>query len=304
MAHTPPNNRIETSQRSENGPAAGKLVTVLLLLLPLAAIAAAISAYGPPTLRSIVVGVVLGWVSLHGVAIGYHRYLTHRSFQAGRRTRIALTVLGAAAAQGGPLHWVALHRLHHRNTDTELDPHSPVTARGALRGMIHAQVGWLINPPTADPEALCPELVNDSAIRRIDALWPLITVVSVAVLPAGIGLMAGGTGAAVETLLWGGLVRMGLVHHLTWGVNSVGHLWGKRPFPTKDSSRNVAWLAPLTCGEGWHNNHHAHPRAARHGMLPGQIDTAARTIRLMEKAGLVTDVRWPDRNKIKEALRR
>ena len=97
---------------------------------------------------------------------------------------------------------------------------------------------------------------------------------------------------------------MGLVHHLTWGVNSVGHLWGKRPFPTKDSSRNVAWLAPLTCGEGWHNNHHAHPRAARHGMLPGQIDTAARTIRLMEKAGLVTDVRWPDRNKIKEALRR
>jgi stearoyl-CoA desaturase (delta-9 desaturase) len=271
-----------------------KMVTLALLVLPFLALAAAVATFGPPSGRSIATGLLIGWVSLHGIAIGYHRYLTHRSFETGRGTRAVLTVLGAASAQGGPLHWVATHRVHHRNTDTEKDPHSPLTAKGSLRGMLHAQFGWLMNPPDIDPRAICPELVADPVIRRIDRLWPVIAVFSVALLPAGIGWIGGGVNGAVETLLWAGVVRMGLFHHITWSVNSVGHLWGKRPFATKDGSRNVAFLAPLTCGEGWHNNHHAHPRAARHGMLPGQIDTAARTIWVMEKLGLATKVRWPD----------
>lgn len=280
------------------GDLVGRYVTLLLLCAPPLSAAVMLLAGHGPTLRSAVTGFLIGWVSLHGIAIGYHRYLTHRSFAAGPRTRAVLGVLGATAVQGGPISWVATHRVHHRSTEKPGDPHSPGAGTVTLRGLLHAHVGWLLDPPCTDAEAVCPDLTSDPVIRRVDRLWPLIAVVSVLVLPFLVGLVGGGVAGAVNVMIWGGVVRMGVVHHLTWSVNSIAHTWGRRPFPTKDGSRNVAVLAPFTCGEGWHNAHHAYPRMARHGMLPGQIDTAARVIRTLEMLGLVTEVRWPDREKM------
>jgi stearoyl-CoA desaturase (delta-9 desaturase) len=288
----------DVDDRGTRGDLIGRYVTLLLLCAPPLTAAVMLSLGQGPTVRSAVTGLLIGWVSLHGIAIGYHRYLTHRSFAAGPRTRAVLAVIGAAAVQGGPISWVATHRVHHRSTEQPGDPHSPGAGKVTLRGLLHAHVGWLLDPPRIDAGVVCPDLTGDRTIRRVDRFWPLVAVISVLALPFLIGWVGGGVAGAVNTMIWGGIVRMGVVHHLTWSVNSIAHTWGKRPFPTKDGSRNVAVLAPFTCGEGWHNAHHAYPRMARHGMLPGQVDTAARVIRILERLGLVREVRWPDRKKM------
>jgi stearoyl-CoA desaturase (delta-9 desaturase) len=288
----------DVGDRATRSDLIGRYVTVLLLCAPPLSAAVMLLVGQGPTIRSAITGLLIGWVSLHGIAIGYHRYLTHRSFVAGPRTRAVLTLLGATAVQGGPISWVATHRVHHRSTEKPGDPHSPGAGKATFRGLLHAHVGWLLDPPRIDAAAVCPDLTGDRDIRRIDRIWPLVAVLSVLVLPFLIGWVGNGTTGAINTMIWGGVVRMGVVHHLTWSVNSIAHTWGKRPFPTKDGSRNVAVLAPFTCGEGWHNAHHAYPRMARHGMLPGQIDTAARVIRTLEMLGLVHEVRWPDREKM------
>ena len=246
------------------------------------------------------VAVLFYAVAGHGITVGYHRYLTHGAFKATRPLRIALAVAGALAVEGGPIGWVALHRRHHRFSDAEGDPHSPYrfgTSAGAqLRGLMYAHVGWLFTGPAAQPREYAPDLLADRDIRRIDRLFPLVAAASV-LTPFFLGwLLTGRLHGALEMLLWAGLVRITVLHHVTWSVNSVCHLIGRRPFRTRggDRARNFWPLAVISMGESWHNLHHADPTCARHGVDRFQLDSSARLIRWLELTGAVSDVRWPD----------
>lgn len=239
-------------------------------------------------------------VAGHGVTVGYHRYLTHGSFRANRPLRLALAVAGCLAVEGGPVGWVAAHRRHHRFTDAPGDPHSPYRyGTGALaqvRGLLHAHVGWLFTAEGSDAATYAPDLLADDGIRRIDRLFPALAVISV-VAPFGIGWgVTGHLAGGLSALLWAGLVRIGVLHHVTWSINSICHVVGTRPFRTRPADRatNVWPLAVLSMGESWHNLHHADPTCARHGVDRFQLDSSARLIRWLERTGWASEVRWPD----------
>jgi stearoyl-CoA desaturase (delta-9 desaturase) len=234
-----------------------------------------------------------------GVTVGYHRLFTHRSFETSAPVRAVFAVLGSMAIEGSVIKWVADHRKHHVFTDVEGDPHSPHVghggdgALGALRGLFHAHIGWLFESVgQADEDRFAADLTGDRTIRAIDRLWPLWMTTSF-LLPFGIGWALGGTlGAALTGLLWGGFVRVFLLHHVTWSINSVCHFFGRRRFETDDESRNVFWLAPLSFGEAWHHNHHAFPTSAFHGLRPTEaaLDPGGLVIRLLERLGLIWNV--------------
>jgi stearoyl-CoA desaturase (delta-9 desaturase) len=231
-----------------------------------------------------------------GVTVGFHRHLTHRSFKTSRGVRGTLAALGSMAIEGPVISWVADHRKHHAFADEEGDPHSPHVGhggglRGTLRGLFHAHVGWLfIHTQRGKKDRYAPDLLKDPVIKFIDRtfLWWVLAGLA---LPFGLGWALGGTFAAALTgLLWGGGVRMFVVHHVTYSINSLCHVFGRRPFDTEDESRNLAWLAPFTFGEAWHNNHHAFPTSAVHGLRRWQVDISAAVIWTLEKMGLVWDV--------------
>jgi stearoyl-CoA desaturase (delta-9 desaturase) len=231
-----------------------------------------------------------------GVTVGFHRHFTHRSFKTKRWMRGALAILGSAAIEGPVISWVADHRKHHAFSDEEGDPHSPHVdhghgLRGALKGLWHAHMGWLfIHTHRGNKQRYAPDLLKDPLVRFIDRTFLLWVAVGLAV-PFGLGYVIGGTmEAALTGLLWGGAVRMLVVHHVTYSINSLCHFFGRRAFATGDESRNLLWLAPFTFGESWHNNHHAFPTSYAHGMRRWQIDISAAIIRLMEKTGLAWDV--------------
>ena len=236
-----------------------------------------------------------------GITVGFHRHLTHRSFKAKTPVRAALAILGSAAVEGPVISWVADHRKHHAFSDEPGDPHSPHVdhgggLRGALRGLAHAHLGWLYDHSQRGLKTrYAPDLLNDPLIRFVDRTFLLWVFVGLAV-PFGLGWAIGGSlHAALTGLLWGGLVRMFLVHHVTYSINSLCHFFGRRPYDTGDHSRNLAWLAPLSFGESWHNNHHAFPTSARHGLGRWQLDISAAVIWCLEKLGLAWDVvRVPD----------
>jgi stearoyl-CoA desaturase (Delta-9 desaturase) len=231
-----------------------------------------------------------------GVTVGFHRHFTHRSFKTKRWMRGALAILGSAAIEGPVISWVADHRKHHAFSDEEGDPHSPHVdhghgLRGALKGLWHAHMGWLfIHTHRGNKERYAPDLLKDPLVRFIDRTFLLWVAVGLAV-PFGLGYVIGGTmEAALTGLLWGGAVRMLVVHHVTYSINSLCHFFGRRAFPTDDESRNLMWLAPFTFGEAWHNNHHAFPTSYRHGLRRWQLDPSAIVIRLLERTGLAWDV--------------
>jgi stearoyl-CoA desaturase (Delta-9 desaturase) len=231
-----------------------------------------------------------------GVTIGFHRHLTHRSFETGRSLRALLAVLGSAAVEGPVISWVADHRKHHTYSDEEGDPHSPHVGhpgglRGTLRGLFHAHLGWLfLHTERGSKQRFAADLLRDPVIRFVDRNFVLWAALGLA-LPFGLGMAIGGTlSAGLTGLLWGGAVRIFVVHHLTYSINSLCHVFGRRPFATGDESRNLAWLAPLTFGEAWHNNHHAFPTSAMHGLGRLQLDPSALVIRGLERAGLVWNV--------------
>jgi stearoyl-CoA desaturase (delta-9 desaturase) len=243
-------------------------------------------------------------VSCLGVTAGYHRLFTHRSFVADRALKIALAVAGGTAVEGSLMSWVSNHRRHHRHSDHAGDPHSPVsqvhddqidqTARGtSLRGLFHAHMGWLFRSEPANEERFAADLLEDRDLRVVSRLFPLWALCGLAVpFFAGWAFVGTLTGA-VTALVWGGLVRIFLVHHVTWSVNSVCHAFGRRPFRTRDQSKNFAPLALLSFGESWHNSHHAFPTLARHGVDRGQIDITAVFIRIWEWLGWAHGVHWP-----------
>ena len=231
-----------------------------------------------------------------GISVGYHRLLTHRAFQTYRPMRYALAALGSMAVEGPPIRWVADHRKHHNFSDREGDPHSPHVGRGPrvrdkLAGLWHAHIGWLFtNVGASDPGRYAKDLVADRGMRVISSLFPLFVVLSLA-LPFAAGYALGGTfGAALQALFWGGVIRIFLLHHTTWSVNSICHFVGRRRFQVKDESRNVWWLAPLSLGESWHHNHHAFPSSAFHGLRPWEVDVAGLVIRALERLGLAWQV--------------
>ena len=208
------------------------------------------------------------------------------------------------ALEGSIISWVTTHRRHHMFSDRPGDPHSPVSYGTenptATRGFLWAHVGWLFASDPTSQQRFAPDLLRDPDLVTIDRLFPVLAVFSL-VLPLVIGWAVTGTlGGALGVFLWAGLIRMALLHHVTWSINSVCHLWGRRPFTTGDHSANVASLALVSFGESWHNFHHAAPASARHGVLAHQVDLAAGLIRMFERAGWVTKVRWPtddaDRN--------
>jgi stearoyl-CoA desaturase (delta-9 desaturase) len=231
-----------------------------------------------------------------GVTVGFHRLLTHRSFQTSKPIEYAFAVFGSMAVQGPVISWVADHRKHHAHTDEEGDPHSPHVGhegglRGILSGLWHAHAGWLMSTQgRADWKRFAPDLYEDAGMRAIGRGFVPLVLISLA-LPALAGYLVSGTLAGAATgLLWGGLVRIFFVHHVTWSVNSVCHFFGKRRFDTDDHSTNVFWLALPSLGESWHHNHHAFPRSATHGLRRGELDPSAAIIAMMEKLGLARNV--------------
>lgn len=231
-----------------------------------------------------------------GVTVGFHRLLTHRAFQAPRWLEHAFAVLGSLAVQGPVNSWVADHRKHHAHTDREGDPHSPHVghgdgARGVLAGLWHAHTGWLFSEHgVADWNKYAPDLAEDRGMRFISRHFGWFALAGL-LLPAAAGYLLSGTAAgALGGLLWGGLVRIFLVHHITWSVNSVCHFLGSRRFATDDESRNVFWLALPSLGEAWHHNHHAFPRSASHGLRRWELDPSAAIIAVLERLGLAREV--------------
>src|SRR5829696_1651462 len=232
-----------------------------------------------------------------GVTVGFHRLLTHRSFRTPKWLEYTFAVLGSMAVQGPVMAWVADHRKHHAHADEEGDPHSPHVGHGdgvtgVVRGLWHAHTGWLFTTQgRAHPRKYARDLYEDRGMRVINRRFPLLVLLSLA-LPALAGwALSGGTLAGAATgLLWGGLVRIFLVHHITWSVNSVCHFLGRRRFETDDHSTNVAWLALPSFGESWHHNHHAFPRSAVHGLRRREIDPSGLVIAGLERVGLARGV--------------
>ncbi|PZG45500.1 acyl-CoA desaturase, partial [Spongiactinospora gelatinilytica] len=240
-----------------------------------------------------------------GVTVGFHRLLTHGSFTALPWLRTALAIAGSMGFQGNVIDWVAVHRRHHAFTDRPGDPHSPhrygTGLRGQLRGLAHAHLGWLFTgDATTSAGRYAPDLLADPVMTRVARAFPALCALSLA-LPFLAGWAITGTlHGALTAFLWAGLIRVALLQHVTWSVNSLCHMIGNRPFKTRryDRATNLWPLALLSFGESWHNGHHSEPTCARHGLGRGQIDPSSGVIRLLERLGWVSDVRWPNPERI------
>ncbi|NYG07363.1 stearoyl-CoA desaturase (delta-9 desaturase) [Phycicoccus badiiscoriae] len=247
--------------------------------------------------HDIVIAVVMYAIAGHGITVGYHRHFTHGSFKASRALKIALAIAGSMAIQGPVVRWVADHRRHHAFSDRDGDPHSPwrygETIPALAKGLWWAHTGWLFDVEQTPRSKYAPDLMADEDLRRIDRAFPLIVAGSM-LLPAVVGgLWSMSWQGALTAFFWASLVRVSLLHHVTWSINSICHTIGERPFKSRDRSGNVWWLAVLSMGESWHNLHHADPTCARHGVEKGQVDSTARVIWAFERLGWATDVRWP-----------
>lgn len=239
-----------------------------------------------------------------GITVGYHRLFTHKSFKTNPVVAAVLGVLGSMAVEGPILQWVAYHRRHHQHTDRPDDPHSPNLHGAGLvswfRGMVHAHLGWLFDRKPSDETMAryVPDLQADPVVRTVSNLFGFWAILGL-VIPALIGLAVTHTwGGALMGFIWGGLLRIFLVHHVTWSVNSVCHLWGAQPFETRDYSRNNAIFGILALGEGWHNTHHAFPTSARHGLEWWQFDASYFFIRLLALVGLAREIKTPPPERI------
>jgi stearoyl-CoA desaturase (Delta-9 desaturase) len=266
--------------------------------------------------------VALGWSDLVvfavmyvstglGITVGFHRLFTHRSFKTTPAVRGVFAALGSIAIEGPVISWVADHRKHHAFSDRFGDPHSPHVEHGhgwggALRGLAHAHVGWLfIHTHRGRKDRYAPDLMRDPVVAWVDRTF-IFWAIGGFLIAGALGFLIGGLSwqAGLTGILWGGLVRILVLHHATYSINSLCHFFGRRPFETGDESRNVAWLAPITLGEAWHNAHHAFPTSARHGVDRGQLDISAGVISLLEKTGLAWDVVRIDPERIEAKRRR
>ena len=271
----------------------------VFIIVPLLAVAAAgfvVWGHGL-SLTDVLLSTVFYVITLHGITVGFHRYFTHGSFKAKRPLRIALAIAGSMAIEGPVTRWVADHRRHHAYSDAEGDPHSPWRYgndfRALCKGLFHAHVGWLFDVEQTDQQRFVPDLLADRDVARVAKAFPVLVVVSLLTPPLIGGLVTMSWTGALTAFFWASVIRIGVLHHITWSINSICHTWGNRPFVTRDRAVNVWWLAAISGGESWHNLHHADPTCARHGVDRGQIDSSAVTIRAFERLGWAHDVRWP-----------
>ncbi len=296
---SPPPAVSAPNDNSEHVPLQVRIINLIGVVLPFVGLIVAIS---------LLWGIAFSWVYLVllfvmylisglGITIGYHRYFTHKSFQTSRFVQALLAISGSMAFEGSVLQWAAVHRSHHQHSDDEHDPHSPHThgagVWNAIRGMWHAHMGWLFRSRSISLQKYVVDLKKDRLITTMSALFPLWALLGLAI-PAVIGglITMSWTGALLG-FIWGGLVRVFFVHHVTWSINSVCHIWGTRPFNSHDESRNNPIFGVLGLGEGWHNNHHAFPTSARHGLRWWQLDISYIIIRALSWVGIVWDVRVP-----------
>ena len=291
----------ELALSSDNEPysRSARIGTMFAVVLPLVGFAFAMVSLWGWGFGWVDLGLLVGMYALSalGITVGFHRYFTHKSFETNAVVRFILAALGSMAVQGSVLRWVAQHRRHHQHSDTPADPHSPHHhghgIMGMVRGFWHAHIGWAFKPDVVGLDRYVTDLRKFVSIRVASALFPLWILLGL-VVPAVLGgLITGTWGGALFGLIWGGLVRVFLVHHITWSVNSVCHLWGSQPYPDKDHSRNNLVFGVLALGEGWHNNHHAFPTSARHGLRWWQIDVSYYVIRALALVGLAWKVRVP-----------
>jgi len=275
-----------------------RVITAVVTILPVLGLGVAVwrAWHGLLQPGDVLVFAVLYLLTGLGVTVGFHRHFTHRSFKTQRTVRVVLAVLGSAAVEGGVISWVANHRRHHVFSDRRGNPHSPHVDHGegwsgALRGLAHAHLGWLFaHDHRGSYVRYAPDLLADPAIRAVDRTFVVWALGGLAAA-FGLGVAIGGTvTSGLTALLWGGLVRLFVLHHLTYSINSICHVFGRRRFATGDQSRNVFWLALPTLGEAWHNNHHAFPTSARHGLGRWELDPSAAVIRGLEACGLAWDV--------------
>jgi stearoyl-CoA desaturase (delta-9 desaturase) len=291
--------------QDEPNPLFQRFLVGLFVAIPLAALLAAIPlmwGWGLLGWHDVVIALVFYWVSGLGVTVGYHRYFTHGSFKAKSGLRVWLAIAGSLAIEGPVITWVSDHRRHHKYSDKEGDPHSPWRYgedwKALSKGLLYAHIGWLFDPNLTSQEKFSPDLLADSKIRRVDAWFPGFVAVSLLLPPLIGGLWGMSIHGALTAFFWASLVRVALLHHVTWAINSICHTFGNEEFEVRDKSRNVSWMAIASFGESWHNLHHADPTCARHGALKGQLDPSARVIWAFEKLGWAYDVRWPDEDRL------
>jgi stearoyl-CoA desaturase (delta-9 desaturase) len=276
-----------------------KIINLTAVILPFVGLAAAIVLLWGSHFDWVYLGIMAGMYLMvaFGITMGYHRLFTHRSFETGPVMTGILGVLGSMAVEGPILWWVAMHRRHHQHADEEHDPHSPhqhgETLAGMLKGLYHSHIGWLLASQPKNLGKYVGDLRRDKVVRTVSRYFPFFVLLGMIIPAIAGGLLTMSWKGALLGFVWGGLVRTFFVHHVTWSINSVCHFWGSQPFKGGDESRNNPIFGVLGMGEGWHNNHHAFPTSARHGLWWWQIDTTYLMIRLMEKLGLVWRVKVP-----------
>ncbi|MCP2253223.1 stearoyl-CoA desaturase (delta-9 desaturase) [Prauserella aidingensis] len=289
----------------QRGPGV-QFAVYLGVLAPLVALVAAVPFAWGWGLSWVDVGLFVVFYAFSGlgITVGFHRYFTHGSFKAKPWLRALLAIAGSSAVQGPVITWVADHRRHHAFSDREGDPHSPwlfgTTPVAVAKGFWHAHMGWLFQRDKSNHERFAPDLLKDPAISRIDRMFGLWTLSSFVVPGIIGGLVTWSLWGFVTAFFWAGLVRVCVLHHVTWSVNSICHMLGERPFSARDRSANFWPLAIASFGESWHNLHHADPTSARHGVQRGQIDISARVIWAFEKLGWAHKVRWPTAKRLEK----
>ncbi len=285
-----------------------QVVLAIFIAVPFLALVAAVPMAWGGWLgwSDVAIAVLMYFLTGHGITVGFHRLFTHKSYKPNRAVKVFWAIAGSMAIQGPVVRWVADHRKHHKFSDRDGDPHSPWrygTTVGALtKGFLYAHLMWLFNPEQTPQRKYAPDLMKDRDIVRISRQFPVWVLVSLAAPAVLGGLVTMSWQGALTAFFWASLVRVSLLHHVTWSINSICHTLGDRPFVSRDKSANVWWLAIPSMGESWHNLHHADPTCARHGVLRGQLDTSARVIWVMEKLGWVHDVRWPVKERIDAKL--
>lgn len=294
-----PEDTHDHSVSHERLPAAHRAIVLAVIVIPfIGFLTAVVFAWGwGITWTEVALLLAMYVLTGFGVTVGYHRLFTHRSFGTGRIITAFLGVLGSMAVEGPLLRWVAVHRAHHQHSDTAEDPHSPhghgSGIRGIIVGFFNAHMGWMLLRSDRKLARYTADLRKDRLVRRVSRLF-FVWVALGLLIPAVIGgLISMSWTGALLGMLWGGLVRVFFLHHVTWSVNSVCHLWGTRPFRSNDESRNNPIVGVLGMGEGWHNNHHAFPTSARHGLRWWEIDLSWMLIWALRKLNLAWEVRLP-----------
>lgn len=288
-----------TAASNDTVPTSTRLASFIVVVVPFVAFIVAIAwmwgwgiAWWP-----LVLLIVMAALTTLGITVGFHRLFTHRSFKTTRPIQAVLAVLGSMAAEGAVVKWAAVHRLHHQHSDDPSDPHSPHLHGQGLRGLVsglwHAHVGWLFEPDPPNLTRYVPDLMGDRMIRLLSRLFGLWVLLGLLVPAIVVGLITMSWLGALQGFIWGGLARIFLVHHVTWSINSACHLWGTRPFRTRDHSKNNPVFGVVGFGEGWHNNHHAFPTSARHGLRWWELDLSYLIIRGLAMVGLAWKVRLP-----------